>query len=135
MTTICRRLHCGDDLLLSIQRICLEYHIAAGVILSGVGCLSRAVLRDADGITCRTVEEHCEILSLMGTVSQTRCHLHIALSRQGLDAFGGHLKAGCLVNTTCELVIGVLDGWQYGLEQDDTTGYDEITFERTDTHV
>ena len=135
MTTICRRLHRGDDLLLSIKAICAEYHIAAGVILSGVGCLSRAVLRDADGVTLRTVEEHCEILSLMGTVSETRCHLHMALSRQGLGAFGGHLKEGCLVNTTCELVIGALEGWQYGVEQDAGTGYDEITFERTDHHV
>ena len=130
MTTICRRLHRGDDLLLSIKAICRENHIAAGVILSGVGCLTRAVLRDADGVTVRTVEEHCEILSLMGTVSEERCHLHIALSRQGLGAFGGHLKEGCLINTTCELVIGVLDGWRYGVEQDGETGYDEITFER-----
>lgn len=73
MTTICRRLHRGDDLLLSIKAICAEYHIAAGVVLSGVGCL---------------------------------------------------------VNTTCELVLGVLDGWRYGQEQDAETGYDEITFER-----
>ena len=51
MTTICRRLHRGDDLLLSIKAICRENHIAAGVILSGVGCLTRAVLRDADGVT------------------------------------------------------------------------------------
>ena len=50
MTTICRRLHRGDDLLLSIKAICRENHIAAGVILSGVGCLTRAVLRDADGV-------------------------------------------------------------------------------------
>ena len=130
MTTICRRLHRGDDLLLSIKAICRENHIAAGVILSGVGCLTRAVLRDADGVTVRTVEEHCEILSLMGTVSEERCHLHIALSRQGLGAFGGHLKEGTYINTTCELVIGVLDGWRYGVEQDGETGYDEITFER-----
>ena len=135
MTTICRRLHRGDDLLLSIRQLCQEHHIATGVILSGVGCLTQAVVRDADGVTLRTVAEHCEILSLMGTVSQTRCHLHIALSRQGLGAFGGHLQAGCLVNTTCELVIGVLDGWRYSVEQDGETGYDEITFERTTPDV
>ena len=129
MTTICRRLHRGDDLLLSIKAICRENHIAAGVILSGVGCLTRAVLRDADGVTVRTVEEHCEILSLMGTVSEERCHLHIALSRQGLGAFGGHLKEGCLINTTCELVLLEQDGWRYGVEQDAATGYDEIVFQ------
>lgn len=135
MTTICQRLRRGDDLLLSIRALARQHHIAAGVVLSGVGCLSRAVLRDADGCTLRTVEEHCEILSLMGTVSETRCHLHIALSRQGLSAFGGHLKEGCIVNTTCELVIGLLDGWRYGQEPDESTGYDEIVFERTTPYV
>ena len=98
MTTICRRLHRGDDLLLSIKAICRENHIAAGVILSGVGCLTRAVLRDADGVTVRTVEEHCEILSLMGTVSEERCHLHIALSfrrsSEGGVSHQHHLRAG-----------------------------------------
>ena len=37
---------------------------------------------------------------------------------------------GTIINTTCELVIGVLDGWRYGVEQDGETSYDEITFER-----
>ena len=87
------------------------------------------MLRDADGVTVRTVDEHCEILSLMGTVSQERCHLHIALCRQGLSAFGGHLKEGCLVNTTCELVIAELPGVRFGVEQDVETGYDELIFE------
>ena len=128
MTTICRRLHRGDDLLLSIKAICAEYHIAAGVVLSGVGCLTRAVLRDADGVTVRTVDEHCEILSLMGTVSQERCHLHIALSREDLTTLGGHLCPGCIVNTTCELVIAELPGQRFDVEQDPETGYDELIF-------
>ena len=85
-------------------------------------------LRDADGRTVRTVEEPCEILSLTGTVSRQRCHLHIALSRQGLTAFGGHLMPGCMVNTTCELILGELPGWRFGTEQDSETGYDEIVF-------
>lgn len=135
MKTICIRLRRGDDLLASIKVAAREHRIAAGVILSGVGCLTRAVLRDADGITERTVEEHCEILSLMGTVSQARCHIHIALSRQGLAAFGGHLREGCLVNTTCELVLGILDGVSFGEEADPETGYDEIVFyDTTEAH-
>ena len=35
---------------------------------------------------------------------------------------------GCIVNTTCELVLLALDGWRFGVEQDDETGYDEIVF-------
>ena len=33
----------------------------------------------------------CEIVSLNGTVSRERCHLHIALSREDLSTVGGHL--------------------------------------------
>lgn len=129
MRTVCRRLHRGDDLLQSIRSLAAEYAVEAGVVLSGVGCVSRGVVRDASGVRLRTVDEPCEIVSLNGTVSQTRCHLHIALSKEDLSTVGGHLVEGCIVNTTCELVIGILDGWRYGVEQDGETGYDELVFE------
>ena len=35
---------------------------------------------------------------------------------------------GCMVNTTCELILGELPGWRFGAEQDSKTGYDEIVF-------
>ena len=71
----------------------------------------------------------CEIVSLNGTVSAARCHLHIALSREDLTTLGGHLMEGTVVNTTCELVLLELDGWRCGVEQDAETGYDEIVFQ------
>ena len=124
----CIRLRRGDDLLLSIRKIAEEKQIAAGVVLSAVGCISRGRVRDASGITIRDIGEHCEILSLDGTVSQTRCHLHIGLSREDLTAIGGHLCPGCIINTTCELVIAELPGIRYDVEEDPETGYDELIF-------
>ena len=44
---------------------------------------------------------------------------------------GGHLLPGCIVNTTCELIVAPLRGWRFGTEQDAQTGYDEIVFEET----
>ncbi len=129
MQTICKRLHRGDDLLESIRRLAAEHQIAAGVILSAVGCISKGRVRDASGVTIRDIPDHCEIVSLNGTVSAQRCHLHIALSKEDLSTIGGHLTRGCIINTTCELVIGILDGWRIGVEQDDETGYDELIFE------
>lgn len=129
MQTICKRLHRGDDLLESIRHLAAEHQIAAGVILSAVGCISKGRVRDASGVTIRDIPDHCEIVSLNGTVSVQRCHLHIALSREDLSTIGGHLTRGCIINTTCELVIGILDGWRIGVEQDDETGYDELIFE------
>ena len=124
----CIRLHRGDDLLLAIRKLAEEKHISAGVVLSAVGCISRGRVRDASGVTIRDIDEHCEILSLDGTVSQIRCHLHIALSREDLSAIGGHLCTGCIINTTCELIIAELPGIRYHEQEDPETGYDELIF-------
>ena len=125
----CVRLHRGEDLLLSIRALAEEQGIAAGVVLSAVGCISEGRVRDASGVTIREIRDHCEIVSLNGTVSAKRCHLHIALSREDLSTLGGHLCAGCIVNTTCELVIGEIPGVAFGVEEDAQTGYDELIFE------
>lgn len=130
MKTVCKRLHRGDDLLIEIKALCVENNIAAGVALSGVGCVSRARIRDASGINIREINRHMEIVSLNGTVSVARCHLHIALSAEDLSTYGGHLVEGCIINTTCELVIGILEGVRYDMEQDKETGYDEIVFSK-----
>lgn len=124
----CIRLKRGEDLLDSIKALCKAKNISAGVVLSGVGCISSGRVRDASGVNIREIAEHCEIVSLNGTVSAARCHLHIALSREDLSTIGGHLCAGCIVNTTCELVIAELPGIVMGKEYDDETGYHELIF-------
>lgn len=128
----CVRLHRGEDLLLSIRQLAQQTGIRAGVVLSAVGCISRGRVRDASGVNFQDITEHCEIVSLNGTVSATRCHLHIALSREDLSTIGGHLTEGCIINTTCELVIAELPGLSFGVEQDAETGYDELIFEHND---
>lgn len=130
MVCHCVRLHRGEDLLESIRQVCREKHIQAGVILSGVGCLLRGRVRDASGVNIREIADHCEIVSLNGTVSAQRCHIHIALSFEDLNTVGGHLSTGCIINTTCELVIGELPGIYYGVEEDPETGYDELVFQK-----
>ena len=129
MNVWCKRLHRGDDLLEEIKRLAWEEKIEAAVVLSAVGCVSCARVRDASGVNVREIEEPCEIVSLNGTVSAARCHLHIALAREDLTTLGGHLMEGTVINTTCELVLLEQDGWRCGVEQDDETGYDEIVFQ------
>ena len=129
LTCHCVRLRRGDDLMLSIKEICREKKIAAGVVLSAVGCISKGRVRDASGVTIREIHDHCEIVSLNGTVSARRCHLHIALSKEDLSTLGGHLCPGCIINTTCELVIAELPGVSFGVENDAQTGYDELIFQ------
>lgn len=126
---ICKRLHRGDDLLVAIQTLAESENIEAAVVLSAVGCVSRLRVRDASGVTIQELNEDCEILSLNGTVSKRRTHLHIAFSKEDLSAIGGHLVEGCIINTTCELILAELPGMNFGVEQDVTTGYDEILFQ------
>jgi len=128
MTVHSIRLHRGEDLLLSIKTLAQKKHIKAGVVLSAVGCVLQARLRDASGVNIRDIGEHCEIVSLNGTVSEKRCHLHLALSKEDLATVGGHMVEGCIVNTTCELVIAELPGQQIDVEFDEETGYKELIF-------
>ena len=126
MKTHVFRLRRGTDLLKALQEYARTRRIAAGTAVSGVGCVTRARVRDASGVTVRELDEPLEIVSLMGTLSVARTHLHIALAREDLTVLGGHLMEGCIVNTTAEVVLLELDGVRFGAEWDGETGYDEL---------
>ena len=126
MKTQVFRLRRGSDLLKALQEYARTRRIAAGTVVSGVGCVTRARVRDASGVTVRELNEPLEIVSLMGTLSAARTHLHISLAREDLTVLGGHLMEGCIVNTTAEVVLLELDGVRFGAEWDGETGYDEL---------
>lgn len=124
----CIRLHRGDDLLLSIEELAKKENIKAAVVISSVGCVLRGRVRNAGATQIIDIPEHCEILTLNGTVSAQRTHLHIALSKADLSTVGGHLKEGCIIDTTCELVLMEIPEVAYDTEFDEETGYDELIF-------
>lgn len=130
MKTHCFRLTRGADLKREIRRYAEQHHIGAAVVGSAVGCLTHACVRDASGITAHTLEERLEIVSLMGTVSAERLHLHIALAREDLSVIGGHMMEGCIVNTTAEVVLLELPGVRFWGAFDAETGYRELVMER-----
>lgn len=126
MRTHAFRLHRGDDLRLSLQRYAAEHCIGAAVILSCVGCVSQARLRDATGVRVQEVSRHGEIVSATGTVSMHGLHVHIALSMDDLSTVGGHLAEGCIINTTAEIVLLEMEDLRFTREYDPQTGYDEL---------
>ncbi len=67
-----------------------------------------------------------EIVSLIGTLSDKKCHLHISLSDGDGKVIGGHLKKGCTIYTTAEIVIGELPGLEFTREPDKSTGFVEL---------
>ena len=126
MREIALRLQRGDDLRICIQNACKE--IDTAVVLSGVGCLYKVKIRLAKAIEYLEKEENYEIVSLTGTISKGHAHIHISLSDEHGNTIGGHLEQGCLIDTTCELVLGELQEYSSVREFDEETGYDEIRF-------
>ena len=125
----CFRLHRGEDLYESIQRYADAHHIAAGVVLYEM--LTGRLPFEGD-VDVQSGTEDVEIVSLMGTVSEHGSHLHASLAHRDLSVFGGHLRPGCLVNTTAEIVLAELPDTVFTRERDEATGYEELAIRRID---
>lgn len=124
------RLTKGQDLKESIIKYCIENNIDTAVILSSVGCIDHYCIRTAGGKIVKEGDGDFEIVTINGTISKGKAHLHIGISDVNMHMFGGHLMNKTIINTTCELVIGELETYTSKRLFDDNTGYDEICFER-----
>ena len=125
------RLTPGADLKAELARLTEAQGLRAGCILSCAGSLSRARLRMPGGFgqveAFRSFDEPLEIVSLTGTLSPDGLHVHISLSRRDGTCVGGHLVAGCIVNSTAELVIGELSQVEFRRPLDPATGHGELS--------
>ncbi len=119
------RLLPGDDLRKSIWKFSEENGIKAGVVLTCVGSLKEANLKMAD-THLESFSGPFEIVSLVGTIASNGFHLHISLSSKEGRVIGGHLKEGCLVHTTAEVVIGEIDSVVFERALDSVTGCKEL---------
>jgi len=133
------RLKPGSDLLLSIRSLAEKEGIVSGVILSGVGLLRAASLRNCKSFpdqypitdvnrTFLRFEKPLEILSLTGNVSgfqgKPSVHAHITLSyveHGRISVIGGHLIEGCLVFGFAEIFLMELEKVQMTKEFDEET--------------
>jgi len=117
----------GVDLLESLRELAKREGIRAGVFLSGVGALEKAVFRNLrvmpeNGI----VEEHhrlylrleqpMEMVSMTGWVAvkedgEPEIHAHFSASTvmgEGVVTLGGHLTAGVITSIKVVVMIGVI---------------------------
>lgn len=133
------RLKPGSDLLLSLRRLVEKEGIRAGVILSGVGLLERARLRNCKALpeeypitdanrSFVTFERPLEILALSGSVSEVEgkpwVHAHVTLScveDEEISAIGGHLIEGCIVFGFAEIFLMELEDIEMNREFDEET--------------
>ena len=124
------RLTPGQDLFDSIESFVLQNQIEAGCVLSGVGSLTRAVLRLANREVYNDYEGYFEIVSITGTVSVHGLHLHVSISNGDGVTIGGHLVSGCKIYTTAEIVIAAFSDVVYKREFAEDSGYDELMVHR-----
>lgn len=127
MTTYCLRLTPGQDLKRELDGLVKAKKWSAACILTGVGSLSLAAIRFANAHTVEMIEGPLEILSLAGTLSRDGSHIHILVSDGNGIPIGGHLKEGAIINTTAEIVIGILSEWDFTRKADLETGCAELT--------
>lgn len=121
------RLLPGDDLKQRIDRLAWERGWRAACVVTCAGSLSNAIIRFADDEDVTRIPGPLEIISLSGTIASFGgSHLHIAVADNKGRVFGGHLKEGSIVRTTAELIVGVLDGYQFHREIDPETGFAEL---------
>lgn len=127
MKELAFRLQKGDDLKKSLMDASKDF---SSIVLSGVGCLDHLKLRLAKAKDYLEVNDDFEIVSLTGTISNGKAHIHGSFSDVKGNVYGGHLCEGCIINTTCEVVLGILEEYETERVFDEKTGYDEIVFRR-----
>ncbi|MBY0376417.1 DNA-binding protein [Patescibacteria group bacterium] len=125
------RLKSGQCLKEEIEK--KAHDIDAGILLSVVGALENANLRMAgatpENQVINNFEGPFEIVSGTGTISREGCHIHISVSDSLGKVVGGHLKDGCRVGVTVEIVIGIFDDISYRRIHDEGTGFKELGVE------
>lgn len=122
------RLIKGQDIRAELDNYAVLKQINAGFILTCVGSLESAVLRFADE-QVRELQGPYEIVSLVGTLCPDGSHLHISIADKYGQTYGGHVKKGCIVYTTAEVVIGEEKSLRFSRKPDNLTGFDELVIE------
>lgn len=125
---IVARLQPGDDLKKSLMALQMKYKIQAGVMISSVGSLKVAEMRLASAKKSKKMNGPFEILGLNGTVGVGGIHCHLTIADQKGLVQGGHLMDGCIILTTCELVVCLIQKVTFKRLLDSQTGYKELYF-------
>lgn len=116
----------GQDVREEIDKFSRINNIQAGVVLTCVGNLRRAVIRMANERIVKRYVGSYEILSMDGTLENGNSHLHICISDELGNVQGGHLKNGTITGTTIEVVILEITNLSFSREFDNSTGFNEL---------
>jgi predicted DNA-binding protein with PD1-like motif len=126
MKTLPLRLSPGDDLRAALADAAAAAGAEAAFVLAGIGSLAEARLRLAGRDAPERLVGDLEILTLSGTLGAGGAHLHASLSDAEGRVLGGHVAPGCIVRTTAEVLLALLDDVRFTREPDAATGYAEL---------
>ncbi len=127
MPILVKRLEPNKDVYAELKALVAEFKIQAAVVLSLVGSLKEGSLRFANQENATKITGPLEIVSATGTLGLSGLHVHASFSDAQGHTSGGHLMPGCLVYTTCEIVLHDFSNeWKFERILDVTTGYPEL---------
>ena len=126
MKTLALRLAPGDDLRGALSAALAASGAEAAFVVCGIGSLGVARLRLAGRDAIHHATGDLEILTLSGTLGADGPHLHASVSDADGRVLGGHVAPGCVVRTTAEILLAVLEDVRFTREPDTATGYAEL---------
>ena len=127
------RLHPNMDVYISLQELLHKEGWASCWIITGMGSLSQFSLRFAaqDDVCVR--KGSYEICAMSGTLCMEGLHIHMVVSNEQGRSFGGHLREGCVIRTTAEIVLGYSKKFLFSRVYDQQTGYPELSIRALST--
>lgn len=101
----------GDLLLESLRKVAREADIHTGVIMTGLGSLTRGAIHwvSSNDYPPRnefiTLEGPLEMVTFSGIIAKYEPHVHLNLMTADCRYYGGHLEEGCSILTLAEISI------------------------------
>jgi len=114
------------DLRLALIDFAQTQPLEAGFVLTAVGSFRQAVLRFAGAAQGVVLPGPWEVVSLVGTLCPSGVHVHTCLADGAGRTVGGHVLTGCIVYTTCELVLGNCPKYRFERSPEEQTGFYEL---------
>jgi predicted DNA-binding protein with PD1-like motif len=126
MKTLALRLTPGTDLRSALAVLLAQHGAQAGYVIQGIGSLCAARIRFAGRDDLAELSGDLELLTLGGSLAPDGVHLHLTVSDASGQVTGGHAGPGCIVRTTAEIVVALLDEYRFARQLDAATGYPEL---------
>ena len=105
----------GSDIRHEIEQIA-QKESSSGYVLGVVGNLSKAVFQCPGQNRVTVMEGNLEIITLNGVFSNTTSHIHLSISDEACQVWGGHLEYGSVVLKSIDILLGFL------VDQDNKAG-------------